>query len=577
VAQIDEVLLPDIGDFKDVEVIEILVQPGDKVAAEDPLITLESDKASIEIPAPGAGIVQEIKIALGDRLSQGDLILTLQSVAAEATDADPAVAPAPPNSQADATVATQPEPSESAEQPTADDPPVAAASAGDLAEPVLQEILLPDIGDFKDVEIIELLVSEGDQIEAEQSLLSLESDKATIEIPAPFGGVLKSLLVKVGDLVNQGDLIARIETLAAAPVASSAPADTEAKTEPSAAGAEAAQAGAAAPATPATERAPGDKEQQRRPVMTRPSDTSRGKPHASPGVRRFARELGVDLFQVEGSGAKSRIIKADVQAYVKRTLSTGASSAPAGDAAQLPAMPEVDFSQFGEVEELELGRIKKLTGAHLHRSWLNVPHVTQFDNADITEMEAFRKSQKDQAARQEVKLTFMPFLMQALCKALAEFPQFNSSLSADGARLILKKYVHIGVAVDTPNGLVVPVVRDVDRKGTFELARDLGEISAKARAGKLSPAEMQGGCLTISSLGGIGGTQFTPIVNAPEVAILGVSRAAMQPTWNGEDFVPRLIMPFSLSYDHRVIDGAEGVRFTSYLGQLLSDIRRLLL
>ncbi len=574
-AQIDEVLLPDIGDFKDVEVIEILVQPGDKVEAEDPLITLESDKASVEIPSPGAGVINEIKVALGDRLNQGDLILTMQPEAADTNQADAAPPSAAHTDVADATE-SQPEPPQAAEPPAASETQAAAADTGtdtdSVADPVVREVLLPDIGDFKDVEIIELLVSEGDQVEAEQSLLTLESDKASIEIPAPFSGVLKSLLVKIGDRVNQGDPIARIESVVASPGG----ADAQAK-PPVAAQATAAGGAAPAPAEPTVERAPGDKELQRRPVIARPSDAPRGKPHASPGVRRFARELGVDLYQVEGSGPKGRIVKADVQAYVKRTLSAG-TAAPAGGAApQLPTMPEIDFSQFGEVEEQELGRIKRLSGGHLHRSWLNVPHVTQFDSADITELEAFRKSQKDAAVRQELKLTFMPFLMQAVCKALGEFPQFNSSLSADGERLILKKYVHIGVAVDTPKGLVVPVVRDVDSKGSFELAAELGEISEKARAGKLSPTDMQGGCLTISSLGGIGGTQFTPIVNAPEVAILGISRAAMQPTWDGEGFVPRLIMPFSLSYDHRVIDGAEGVRFTTYLSQLLSDIRRLLL
>ncbi|MGB5568044.1 MAG: 2-oxo acid dehydrogenase subunit E2, partial [Sedimenticolaceae bacterium] len=334
---------------------------------------------------------------------------------------------------------------------------------------------------------------------------------------------------------------------------------------------------AAAPAE--TVRPAGEKEPLPRPVMVRPSDTPRGKAHASPGVRRFARELGVDLYHVPGSGPKGRATKEDVQAYVKRTLAEGAPAAipdKAGGFA-LPGMPAVDFSSFGEIEEQPLGRIKKLSGAHLHRAWLNVPHVTQFDEADITELEAFRKAQKEEAARAEVKLTFMPFLMKAVCRAMSTFPQFNSSLSADGEKLILKRYVHIGVAVDTPNGLVVPVIRDVDKKGIFELAQELGEMSAKARAGKLSPSEMQGGCISISSLGGIGGTQFAPIVNAPEVAIIGISRAEMQPKWNGEAFVPRLTMPFSLSYDHRVIDGVEGVRFTSHLRELLGDIRRLLL
>ncbi len=561
-AQMKEVLLPDIGDFHDVEIIEILVKPGDRVEAEDPLITLESDKASMEIPSPQAGVVEEVMVALGDRINQGDLLLTLQSVDAGA-DAETVQEPA-----------GQP-PAEMLEDAPADAPPVVpAATAG---EPQLRDVVLPDIGDFQDVEIIELLVTVGDTVEAEQSLLTLESDKATMEIPAPFSGVLKSVAVKVGDKLNRGDLIAAIETPggdiaetadAGAPQPADQPPDTG-------------QAAATADTTAIEAlRAPGEKEQLRRPVSVRPSDTPRGKAHASPGVRRFARKLGVDLHQVAGSAPKGRILKEDVQEYVKRALSAAAPAlaAPAASGPlQLPAMPAVDFSKFGEVEERDLGRIKKLSGAHLHRAWLNVPHVTQFDEADITELEAFRKTQKDEAARQEVKLTFMPFLMKAVSKALARYPQFNSSLSPDGERLIVKKYLHIGVAVDTPNGLMVPVVRDVDKKGLFDLARDLGELSGKARAGKLSPADMQGGCLSISSLGGIGGTQFTPIVNAPEVAILGISRAAMQPRWDGSAFVPRLIMPFSLSYDHRVIDGAEGVRFTSHLGELLGDIRRLLL
>jgi pyruvate dehydrogenase E2 component (dihydrolipoamide acetyltransferase) len=557
-----EVLLPDIGDFHDVEIIEILVKPGDRVEAEDPLITLESDKASMEIPSPQAGVVDEVMVALGDRINQGDLLLTLQAVDEEA-DAEtmqeqPAVQPAEMLEDAPADI------------PADALPTVPAAPAG---EPQLRDVVLPDIGDFQDVEIIELLVTVGDPVAAEQSLLTLESDKATMEIPAPFGGVLRSVAVKVGDKVNRGDLIAAIETR------DGGNAETADGGAPQPADTGQAAATADRPAIEAP-RAPGDKEQLRRPVLVRPSDTPRGKAHASPGVRRFARKLGVDLHQVSGSAPKGRILKEDVQDYVKRALSGAMPelAAPAATGAlQLPAVPEVDFTKFGEVEERDLGRIKKLSGAHLHRAWLNVPHVTQFDEADITELEAFRKTQKDEAARRELKLTFMPFLMTAVAKALARYPQFNSSLSPDGERLILKKYLHIGVAVDTPNGLMVPVVRDVDQKGVFDLARDLGELSGKARAGKLSPADMQGGCLSISSLGGIGGTQFTPIVNAPEVAILGISRAAMQPRWDGSAFVPRLIMPFSLSYDHRVIDGAEGVRFTSHLGELLGDIRRLLL
>ncbi len=424
------------------------------------------------------------------------------------------------------------------------------------------EVTLPDIGDFKDVEVIEVLVSPGDHVEKEDSLITLESDKASMEIPSPLAGTVKELKVKVGDRINEGDPIALIEEEAARPAETEPVAPPPVEPPP--------------PSPPPP--APGEKKAKPLPVAPTPEDLPSRKAHASPAVRRFARELGVDLSLVKGSGPKGRILKDDVQAFVKGALAggAGAPAAPVGGAA-LPPVPSVDFSQFGEIEEQELSRIKKISGSRLHASWVNLPHVTQFDEADITELEAFRKAMKGEAEKREVKLTFLPFLMKACVAALRQFPQFNASLSPDGQKLILKKYYHIGVAVDTPNGLVVPVIRDVDQKGVYDLARELMEVSGRAREGKLSPADMQGGCFTISSLGGIGGTQFTPIINAPEVAILGVSRARMQPVWNGSDFEPRLIMPFSLSYDHRVIDGAEGVRFTSYLGGLLGDIRRLLL
>jgi len=423
------------------------------------------------------------------------------------------------------------------------------------------EVTLPDIGDFKDVEVIEVLVSPGDHIEAEDSLITLESDKASMEIPSPVAGTVKEMKVKVGDRINQGDLIALVEAEAGRPAETEPVAPPPVEPPP--------------PSPPPP--APGEKMAKPLPIAPTYDDMPTRKAHASPAVRRFARELGVNLGQVQGSGRKGRITKEDVQNFVKSALAGGApAAAPAGGFA-LPAAPEVDFSQFGEIEETELGRIKKISGKHLHRSWITVPHVTQFDEADITSLEAFRKEMKAEAEKQEVRLTFMPFLMKACVAALKQFPTFNASLAPDGEKLILKKYFHIGVAVDTPNGLMVPVIRDVDEKGIYDLARELMEISGKAREGKLAPGDMQGGCFTISSLGGIGGTQFTPIVNAPEVAILGVSRAQMKPVWNGSDFEPRLIMPFSLSYDHRVIDGAEGVRFTTYLGGLLSDIRRLLL
>ncbi len=552
-SQTIEVQLPDIGDFKDVEVIEILVAPGDVIEPEQSLITLESDKATMEIPAPQGGRVAEVKVAIGDRINQGDVILLLEAGEDAAAADEPALAETPAaEPETVETLAPAPEPTSS-------------APAGEVQR---LPVTVPDIGDFKDVEVVEVLVSDGDSVEKEGSLITLETDKATMEIPSPYTGTVQGLKIAVGDRVNQGDFICEIETRAEAPASAQAPAS-----EPTPA-----PAASSAPAAAAqSERRPGEKPARKRPVIARPSDAPKGRAHASPAVRRFARELGVDLYHVPGSGPKGRITKEDVQAFVKRTLAEGAPAVAASGPLQLPRPPEIDFSQFGEIEEVELGRIKKISGKHLHNAWLGIPHVTQFDEADITELEAFRKGLKAQAEKEGVKLTFMPFLMKALAAALKQYPQFNASLAPDAEHLILKKYLHIGIAVDTPNGLMVPVVRDVDKKGVFELARDLMDVSSRAREGKLSSADMQGGCISISSLGGIGGTQFTPIVNAPEVAILGVSRAEMKPKWNGADFEPRLIMPFSLSYDHRVIDGAEGVRFTTCLGQLLSDIRRLVL
>ena len=562
-AQTFNVELPDIGDFHDVEVIEILVQVGDTVAAEDSLMTLESDKATMEIPSPAAGKVAEVKIAIGDKINQGDVIFVLETAGEAEAEAE-AGAQAEPKSEPK----SEPEPEP---QAPAAAPPAAPAEAEPAAAAAASEVIaieVPDIGDFKDVEVVEVIVSVGDQVSEEQSLLTLETDKATMEIPSPLAGKITEVSVSVGDRVNKGDQIAMIETAAsaAAPAAAVAEAPASAPVE----------APAQAPA--AEERAPGEKEAQRRPVIALPSDAPKGKAHASPAVRRFARELGVDLYHVPGTGPKNRILKEDVQNFVKRTLAEGAPQvAASGGPLQLPAPPQVDFSKFGEIEEVELGRIKKISGKHLHNAWLGIPHVTQFDDADITELEAFRKSQKAAAEKAGVKLTFMPFLMKALAAAMAEYPQFNASLSPDTEKLIMKQYLNIGVAVDTPNGLMVPVIRDVDKKGVFELAADLMDVSNRAREGKLGPSDLSGGCISISSLGGIGGTQFTPIVNAPEVAILGVSRAEMQPKWDGSEFKPRLMMPFSLSYDHRVIDGAEGVRFTTLLANLLGDIRKLIL
>jgi len=448
-------------------------------------------------------------------------------------------------------------------------------------------ITLPDVGDFQDIEIIEILIAVGDEVEAEQSIIVLESDKATMEIPSPVSGKVESVDVKTGDRLNEGDKIATLSSVDAVP--SKEPAAEQSKTAEQSKAAEpepAEQSASSAPAEIPDETEPAPKSAGKAPGKAlRPhpgtvagdvgTDNSK-MIHASPSIRRYARELGVDLQQIIGSGSKGRISKADVKAFVKSAMS-GAPSGAGSGGLSVSAMPEVDHAKFGEIERVALSRIKKISGAHLHRSWVTVPHVTQFDEADITDLEAFRKSLAKEAERKAVRLTPLIFLMKAVVTALQEYPNFNSSLDASGENLIMKKYFHIGIAVDTPNGLVVPVVRDVDKKGVFELASELGDISLRARDGKLSPADMQGGCFTISSLGGIGGTNFTPIVNAPEVAILGVSRSRMQPVYIDGEFQPRLMLPLGLSYDHRVIDGAQAARFSSFLSQVISDIRRVLL
>ena len=542
-SEVIEVKVPDIGGDTDVSVIEVLVAVGDSIDVDTGLITLETDKATMDVPSPKAGVVKSVTVAVGDKVSEGSLVITLE-VAGSAP-----VASAP---QAAAPVA------QAAQAPAA---PAATTTQ-------VQEIHVPDIGDANDVDIIEVLVAVGDEITADQGLITLETDKATMEVPAPFAGKLVSLTVKVGDKVSQGSLIATIETASSAPVAQAAPTQAE----PAAAAAAPTMA-ANRPSTP--------------PVPFHPSaavTASTGVVHASPAVRRLAREFGVDLTKVSGTGRKARILKEDVQAFVKYELSrpkATAATAVSGGAGGLNviAAPKVDFSKFGEVEEIPLSRIQKISGPNLHRNWVTIPHVTQFDEADITEMEAFRKQQNDLAAKKKAdyKITPLVFMMKAVAKALAEFPVFNSSLSADGESLIQKKYFHIGVAVDTPNGLMVPVVRDVDKKGIVELSRELTDISIRARDGKLKSADMQGSCFTISSLGGIGGTAFTPIVNYPDVAILGVSKSEIKPKWNGKEFEPKLMLPLSLSYDHRVIDGAMAARFSVTLSAILSDIRTLIL
>jgi pyruvate dehydrogenase E2 component (dihydrolipoamide acetyltransferase) len=523
-----EVKVPDIGDFKDVEVIEVLVKPGDQIAAEQSLITVESDKATMEIPAPGAGVVKELRIKVGDKVSQGSPILVLEESGAEEPAAAPAKAVAAPEALKPA--------------------PAPAASA----EPMTVKV--PDIGDFKDIEVIEVLVKPGDTVAKEQSLITLESDKATMEIPSPAAGVVQELRIKTGDKVSEG---AAILVLQASTAGGPAPAPVA--------------VALGAPVVAAT----------RPPVPVEPQEATLSKPHASPSVRKFARELGVDQARVKGGGPKRRILHTDVQAYVKGALAAVPvpAAAPKGGALpfNLPAWPEVDFAKFGPVETRPLSRLQKLSGPNLHRNWVSIPHVTQFDEADITDLEAFRKSNTAETEKQGFKLTMLAFMIKACVTALRQHPNFNSSLDRAGENLVVKKYYNIGVAVDTPEGLVVPVVRDADRKGVFDVARELSEISRLAREKKLKPGDMQGGTFSISSLGGIGGTAFTPIINAPEVAILGVSKSSLRPVWTGKEFAPRLMLPLSLAYDHRVIDGAAAARFTAYLASVLGDIRRTLL
>jgi pyruvate dehydrogenase E2 component (dihydrolipoamide acetyltransferase) len=584
VATIEDILLPDIGDFADVEVIEILVAPGAQIQAEQSVLTLESDKATIEVPAPQAGVVQELIVKVGDKISRGARLMTVA-----VADANP---PQPPffKGGSDGAALSKDGSDGAAFSKKGDafkDGSDGSASANSAAEqpskqavivPALEKsalgefesgksisVVLPDLGDFTDVPVVEILIAPGDRIVANQSLLTLESDKATMEIPAPQAGIVEQILVKIGDVLNPGDLILTV-------LADTAPAP--AVVEP------VAPVAAPAPALDSSVRAHGEAERRPAPVLPRPDDMTAiavgRKPHASPTVRRLARELGVNLAQVKGSGPKGRAIKADVQGFVKQALTRGIAAEPApASPLALPAAPEVDHSRFGTIEVVPLARIKKLSGRHLQRSWLTVPHVTQFDEADITELEAFRKAQS--TSKDGVKLTLLPFLLKAVAAALTQMPIVNSSLSSDGESLIYKHFIHIGVAVDTPNGLLVPVLRDVAQKSLTALAQELAEVSDRARAGKLLPADLQGGCFSISSLGGIGGMAFTPIVNAPEVAILGVSRAAIKPVWTGSEFVPRLLLPLALSYDHRVVDGADGARFTTLLTQLLGDIRRLLL
>ena len=527
-ASAKEVHVPDIGG-DEVEVTEIMVKVGDTIAAEQSLITVEGDKASMEVPAPFAGTVKEIKINTGDKVSTGSLIMIF-----EVAGAAPAAAPA-----------------------KAEAAPAAAAPAASGSK----EVHVPDIGG-DEVEVTEVMVKVGDKIAAEQSLITVEGDKASMEVPAPFAGTVKEIKISTGDKVSTGSLIMVFEVEGAAPAAAPAAA--------------AAPAPAAAPAQAAKPAAPAAKAEGKSEFAENDAYV-----HATPLIRRLAREFGVNLAKVKGTGRKGRILREDVQAYVKEAVKR-AEAAPAATGGGIPGMlpwPKVDFSKFGEVEEVELGRIQKISGANLSRNWVMIPHVTHFDKTDITDLEAFRKQQNAEAEKRKLDVKFTPvvFIMKAVAAALEQMPRFNSSLSEDAQRLTLKKYINIGVAVDTPNGLVVPVFKDVNKKSITELSRELTVISKKARDGKLTAGEMQGGCFTISSIGGLGTTHFAPIVNAPEVAILGVSKSAMEPVWNGKEFVPRLMMPISLSFDHRVIDGADGARFITIINNMLSDIRRLVM
>ncbi|HEU4616463.1 MAG TPA: dihydrolipoyllysine-residue acetyltransferase [Gammaproteobacteria bacterium] len=601
-----EVSVPDLGDFADVEIIEVLVKAGDRIAPEDPIVTLETDKATMDVPAPAAGVVGEVKVAVGDRVSTGDPLITLdtdganfeapapaapraeeagaagaagkarrgESTAASTASADGGGAGG--NGGAKAASAQAAGATKSAAKPAEPAEPAAAApaAAGAASSGAERMVTVPDLGDFSDVEVIEVLVEEGDEVEAEQALMTLETEKATMDVPAPEAGTIVSLRVKVGDRVSAGDEImvlrSRISTTgAAAPglePSAGTPAERAARQGSAAPAERAARQGSAAAAKPPAAEPPAV-----RPIGAAIDEAGFARVHASPSVRKLARELGVDLGRVRGSGRKGRVTADDVKSYVKEIMRGARPAEPA-----LPPVPQVDFAKFGAIDVRPLGRIQRISGARVHASWVNIPHVTQHDEADITALEETRRSLKAEAEQRGIKLTPLAFVMRACALMLAELPKFKSSLGADGESLVFKEYTHIGFAADTPNGLVVPVIRDADKKDVYELASDLGRLSALARSGKLKADDIQGGVFTISSLGGIGGRFFTPIVNAPEVAILGVSRHAWQPVYRAGEFVPRLMLPLSLSYDHRVIDGADAVRFTTRLAETLGQVERLL-
>ena len=547
-----EVKVPDIGDFDEVGVIEVLVKVGDTVKVEQSLVTVESDKASMEIPSSTAGVVKEIKVAVGDKVKEGSLLVLVEAEGAAAAAPAPAAAASAPVAAA-------------APAPAAEPAPAPAAAAGGSVT-----VVVPDIGDFDEVAVIEVLVKVGDTVKVEQSLITVESDKASMEIPSSTAGVVEELLVKLGDKVAKGTALARVKAAGGVAAPAAAPA--------------AAAPAAAAPAAAAPVQAPAPAAALPAHQPTAPTGQL---PHASPSIRKFARELGVPLAEVKGSGPKGRITELDVQGFVKSVMAGAVqtvaqkAAAPAaaagggGAGLNLLAWPKVDFEKFGPVERKELSRIKKISGANLHRNWVVIPHVTNHDDADITELEAFRVQLNKENEKAGIKVTMLAFMIKAAVAALKKFPEFNASL--DGDTLVLKNYFHIGFAADTPNGLVVPVIKDADKKGIFQISQEMSDLAKKARDGKLGPADMSGGCFSISSLGGIGGKYFTPIINAPEVAIMGVCKSSTEPVWDGKQFVPRLILPLSLSWDHRVIDGAAAARFNVYFASLLSDFRRIAL
>ncbi len=566
-ATVIDIVIPDLGEFSDVDVIEVLVKPGDKVAREDGLITLETDKAAMDVPAPDSGVIEELSVKVGDKVSTGDVIgrlaiekgdtVLIQTIAEPPKETTPAASQAAKTEQAKKSTAAAP----SAAQ--AEPPQESAAAVPPAAEAESQTLKIPDLGDFTDVDVIEVHVSEGSEVHVDDPLVTLETDKAAMDVPSTAAGTIETVMIRVGDKVSEGAEIAVIRPTAASPE----------KVQPAPKPARAAAA-TVTPAQPAPADSPTSAVTARAQRSLPPIDEAGfSKAHASPSVRKLARELGVDLVQVRGSGPKKRILHEDVKSFVKAIL-TGERAAATGP--QLPQVPQVDFAKFGEIESQPLTRIQKIAGPRLQASWINLPHVTQHDLADITELEARRQELKGPAKEKGISLTPLAFIMRACIATLKQFPKANASLAADGESLVVKKYYHLGFAADTEQGLMVPVIHDADRMDVYELAHALGELSAAARAGKLKVNQMQGASFTISSLGGIGGTAFTPIVNAPEVAILGVSRSSMQPVWNGSEFEPRLMLPISLSYDHRVIDGAYAVRFTTHLCQTLSDVDALL-